>query len=127
MDIKPLIKKYETYISNIEWDTKVNERKGEEKERNDKQVRYYQEFLNDLAALQPSTLPLIDKGSEAIEFAEWISSEGYMRLSKKVGHKWVKIGEPETYETAEVLKLFKLWIESDRICTENVKRAFKTF
>lgn len=67
-----------------------------------------------------------EKEPEAIEFAEWISTEGYMRLSKKVGHKWVKIGEPETYEMAEVYKLYKLWIESDRICIENVKRAFKS-
>lgn len=96
MDIKPLIKKYETYISNIEWDTKFNERKGEEKERNDKQVRYYQEFLNDIAALQPSTLPLIEKEVDLKK----VLKEVYAELGEELG----KLANQKEFDTPNRLK-----------------------
>src|SRR5687767_4253579 len=46
--IKEIKAKYRKYISNIEWDTKTNERKGKLKELNDEQIKYYEEFLSDL-------------------------------------------------------------------------------
>lgn len=48
-----------------------------------------------------------------VSFLEWVSFEGYMRLSKEVGHKWFKIGKPKNYTTIELFNLFVKEIEDE--------------
>lgn len=50
-----------------------------------------------------------DKERDAIDFAEWISSEGYMRLNKQTGHRWFKAENGHSaasYTTQELHNLF---------------------
>lgn len=50
----------------------------------------------------------------AASFLDWISFEGYMRLSEPAGHKWFKIGQAaETYSTDELLEMFCTEINND--------------
>lgn len=50
----------------------------------------------------------------AASFLDWISFEGYMRLSEPAGHKWFKIGQAaETYSADELLEMFCTEINND--------------
>ena len=48
----------------------------------------------------------VEKSSPDVPFLEWVSDEGYMRLSKEAGHKWFKIDKPESCTTEELYELF---------------------
>lgn len=43
----------------------------------------------------------------SIDFIDWISEEGYMRLTKEHGHNWFKIGVVETFTTEELFKQYQ--------------------
>jgi len=61
--------------------------------------------LGEGGQLQPTPLP--------VSFLEWVSFEGYMRLSEKAGHKWFKMKVVETYTTAELYNVFVKEIEDE--------------
>lgn len=44
--------------------------------------------------------------SETILFLDWISENQYLRIAKRVGHKWYKIGGDVTYSTKDLYKVF---------------------
>lgn len=48
-----------------------------------------------------------------VSFLEWVSFEGYLRLSEKAGHKWFKPGITETYTTIELYELFIKEVEDE--------------
>lgn len=41
-----------------------------------------------------------------VSFLEWVSFEKYMRLNELAGHKWFKVGNANSYTTAELFDLF---------------------
>lgn len=65
----------------------------------------FEEVLEKLETI-PSCKMLWEPISEPVSFLEWASDEGYMRLSKEVGHKWFKVGKPESYTTTELYEVF---------------------
>jgi hypothetical protein len=60
-----------------------------------------------------------------VSFLEWVSFEGYLRLSEKAGHKWFKPGITETYTTIELYELFIKEVEDEihaTLCEEYNKQ-----
>lgn len=55
-EIKSILKKYEKYVSNIEWHIRVNKPHEEEIKKLNAQIDYYNEMISDLngIAVQPS-------------------------------------------------------------------------
>lgn len=62
MTTEQLIKKYKTFIGNIEWHIKTNNPEGQDLNACNNQLRYFYEILNDLSTLE--SLP--DAGAEVV-------------------------------------------------------------
>lgn len=52
-----------------------------------------------------------------ISFLEWVSFEGFMRMSEETGHKWFKPGIIETYDTTGLYRRFAKEIEDENKST----------
>jgi hypothetical protein len=49
----------------------------------------------------------------SIDFLEWVSKEGYWRLSESAGHKWFKLGAG-IYMTLTTAELYDLFINTQK-------------